>query len=38
MAEIKPGRRQAEIDGDFVVFLIGARLTPSAPQKPSFRS
>jgi hypothetical protein len=26
MAEIRPGRYGAEIDGDFVVFLIGARL------------
>ena len=25
MAEVKPGRWTAEIDGDFVVFLIGAR-------------
>src|SRR3954452_20634892 len=26
MAEIRPGRYGAEIDGDFVVFLIGPRL------------
>jgi hypothetical protein len=26
MADIRPGRFSAEIDGDFVVFLIGARL------------
>jgi hypothetical protein len=26
-AEVKPGRWTAEIEGDFVVFLIGARLT-----------
>jgi hypothetical protein len=27
MAEVRTGRWMAEIDGDFVVFLIGARLT-----------
>lgn len=31
MAQTQPGRWTAEIDGDFVVFLIGARLNPRHP-------
>jgi hypothetical protein len=31
MAQTRPGRWTAEIDGDFVVFLIGARLNPRHP-------
>ena len=31
MAQIQPGRWAAQIDGDFVVFLIGARLSPRHP-------
>ena len=31
MAEIHRGRHMAEIDGDFVVFLIGARFSPRHP-------
>ena len=31
MAGILPGRQQAEIDGDFVVFLIGAQLSLRHP-------
>jgi hypothetical protein len=37
MAEIRPGRYGAEIDGDFVVFLIGARLNRPLRAVQSFR-
>lgn len=36
MAEIRPGRWTAQLDGDFVVFLIGARLERRHPLR-SFR-
>jgi hypothetical protein len=31
MAKIESGRRMGQLDGDFVVFLIGARLDPKHP-------
>jgi hypothetical protein len=31
MAKVETGRRMGQIDGDFVVFLIGARLDPKHP-------
>lgn len=37
MAEIRRGRFSAEIDGDFVVFLIGARLNKPLQALRSFR-
>ncbi|MDQ6851977.1 MAG: hypothetical protein M3070_18960 [Actinomycetota bacterium] len=35
MVKAIPGRQTAEIDGDFVVFLIGARLEPLHPLRLS---
>jgi hypothetical protein len=36
MAKVESGRRMGQLDGDFVVFLIGARLDPKHPLR-SFR-
>jgi hypothetical protein len=33
MADIKQGRWTAEIEGDFVVFIIGARVNGTRPQE-----